>query len=182
MAILLFNENKGQNQKEDVPFSTIDNLLSTMYQIISGEAGSTRNWALFRKLFRSEARINALGKDKHGMERYISLTIEDYIRGAESSFQKQSLQEVEIGRITEEYGDMVHIFSSYETKNALIDDDDKVLQRGINSIQLIYRDGRYWIISLLFNPETVDNPITDKHLFPKEEPKAIKTRKAIYQK
>jgi hypothetical protein len=181
MAILLFNENKGQNQKEDVPFSTIDNLLSTMYQIISGEAGSTRNWALFRKLFRSEARINALGKDKHGMERYISLTIEDYIRGAESSFQKQSLQEVEIGRITEEYGDMVHIFSSYETKN-ILNDDVVVLQRGINSIQLIYRDERYWIVSLLFNPETVDNPITDRHLFPKEESNALKTRKAIYQK
>ncbi|MEY3322140.1 MAG: hypothetical protein RLZZ417_1723 [Bacteroidota bacterium] len=179
MAILLFNENKGQNQSEDVPFSSMDNLLSSMYKIISGEPGETRNWVLFRKLFRSEARINALGKDKHGQERYISLTIEDYIRGAEVSLQKQSLKEIEIGRITEEYGDMVHVFSSYETKDAT---NDTVLQRGINSIQLIYRDERYWIVSLLFNPETLDNPIEERHLFPREELKTAKTRKAIYQK
>ncbi|NBU35442.1 MAG: hypothetical protein EBS35_02560 [Bacteroidetes bacterium] len=179
MAILLFNENKGQNKRDNLPFSSIDNLLSTMYGIIAGAEGTSRNWALFRKLFRSEARINALGRDKHGQERYISLTVEDYIRGAEATFQKQPLKEVEIGRKTEEYGEMVHIFSAYETKNSLT---DSVLQRGINSIQLIYRDERYWIVSLLFNPETDNNPIPEQHLFPKEEIKTSKTRKSIYQK
>ncbi|MFM7091357.1 MAG: hypothetical protein ACKOZZ_11180 [Bacteroidota bacterium] len=179
MAILLFNGNKGQDHREEVPFSTIDNLISAMYHIMSGEDGTTRNWVLFRKLFRSEARINALGKDQRGQERYISLTVEDYIRGAEASFKKQSLKEIEIGRITEAYGDMVHVFSSYETKSA---DNDAVLQRGINSIQLIYREERYWIVSLLFNPETAENPITERHLFPKEEAPQVKVRKAIYQK
>jgi hypothetical protein len=74
---------------------------------------------------------------------------------------------------------MVHIFSAYETKDAT---NERVLQRGINSIQLIYREERYWIVSLLFNPETKDNPITDRHLFPKEVAKPVKTRKPIYQK
>ena len=118
MAILLYQGNNGQKQAEAGPFSTIDNLISRMYQVISSESAESRNWDVFRKLFRSEARINALGKDQRGEERFISLTVEDYIRGAEVSFQKQRLNEQEIGRIVEEYGDMVHIFSAYETKDA----------------------------------------------------------------
>lgn len=179
MAILLYQGNNGQKQAEAGPFSTIDNLISRMYQVISSESVGNRNWDVFRKLFRSEARINALGKDHRGQERYISLTVEDYIRGAEASFQKQSLKEQEIGRIVEEYGDMVHVFSAYETKDIT---SEKVLQRGINSIQLIFREERYWIVSLLFNPETKENPISDRHLFPKEVEKTVKTRKPIYQK
>lgn len=179
MAILLYQGSNGQKQAEEGPFSTIDNIISKLYQIISSESEVGRNWDVFRKLFRSEAKINALGKDQRGEERFISLTVEDYIRGAEASFQKQRLNEHEIGRMVEEYGDMVHVFSSYETKDAT---NERVLQRGINSIQLIYREERYWIISLLFNPETKDNPITDRHLFPKEVTKTIKTRKPIYQK
>lgn len=179
MAILLYQGNNGQKQAEAGPFSTIDNLISRMYQVISSETVGNRNWDVFRKLFRSEARINALGKDHRGQERYISLTVEDYIRGAEASFQKQSLKEQEIGRIVEEYGDMVHVFSSYETKDIT---SEKVLQRGINSIQLIFREERYWIVSLLFNPETKENPISARYLFPKEVEKTVKTRKPIYQK
>lgn len=179
MAILLYQGNNGQKQAEAGSFSTIDILISRLYHIISGDSAGNRNWDVFRKLFRSEARINALGKDQRGQDRFISLTVEDYIRGAEASFQKQSLNEQEIGRIVEEYGEMVHVFSSYETRDA---SDDKVLQRGINSIQLIFREERYWIVSLLFNPETKDCPITDKYLFPKEVVKTVKTRKPIYQK
>ena len=179
MAILLYQGNNGQNQAGGGPFSTIDNLISRLYHIISSETAGSRNWDVFRKHFRSEARINALGKDNLGHERFISLTVEDYIRGAEASFQKQSLIEQEIGRIVEQYGDMVHVFSTYETKDST---NEKVLQRGINSIQLIYREERYWIVSLLFNPETNDNPITDRHLFPKEAAKPVKIRKPIYQK
>ncbi|MFZ4377240.1 MAG: hypothetical protein ACOYN9_12860 [Saprospiraceae bacterium] len=179
MAILLYQGNNGQKQAEGGPFSTIDSLISRMYQVISIESAESRNWDVFRKLFRSEARINALGKDQRGEERFISLTVEDYIRGAEASFQKQRLNEQEIGRVVEEYGDMVHVFSSYETKDAT---NERILQRGINSIQLIYREERYWIVSLLFNPETKDNPITERHLFPKEIAKPVKTRKPIYQK
>lgn len=179
MAILLYQGNNGQKQAEAGPFSTIDNLISKLYYVISIDSAGSRNWDIFRKLFRSEAKINALGKDQRGQERFISLTVEDYIRGAEASFQKQSLNEQEIGRIVEEYGDMAHVFSTYETRNAT---DDKILQRGINSIQLIFREERYWIVSLLFNPEGTDSPITDRHLFPKEVVKTVKTRKPIYQK
>jgi hypothetical protein len=105
--------------------------------------------------------------------------VEDYIRGAEASLKKQSLREVEIGRLTEEYGDMVHVFSSYETRSAVT---DEVIQRGINSIQLIFRENRYWMVSLLFNPETEEHPISERHLFAKEEIKPAKTSKSIYQK
>jgi hypothetical protein len=179
MAILLFNDNKGENQKESTPFRTVDHLLASLYQSISAEKGAMPNWILFRKLFRSEARINALGKDKYGKERYISLTVEDYIRGTEATFQKQGFREVEIGRITEEFGDMVHAFSSYETLDTA---HERVLQRGINSIQMIYRDDRFWIISLLFHPETENQQISGRHVFPKEEEVISKTKKAVHQK
>lgn len=178
MAILLFQGNKEQSPLSENPFHTIDALLAALYQVISENTNLTRNWAIFRKLFRSEARINALGKDNQGKERYLSLTIEDYIRGLEASHKRHKILEIEIGRKVEKFGDMVHVLSTCETQNAF---DQTVLQQGVNSIQLVFREDRYWIVSMVFSPASAENPITENHLFPKIE-EVKKPRKAIYQK
>jgi hypothetical protein len=47
---------------------------------------------------------------------------------------------------------------------------------------MIYRDDRFWIISLLFHPETENQQISGRHVFPKEEEVISKTKKAVHQK
>jgi len=89
------------------------------------------------------------------------MTQEDYIRNVGPVFDEKGFFEQEIGRSLEKFGNMVHVFSVYETRFAL---DGKVEARGINSIQLVQKDGRFWILNIMWNPETPDNPIPEKYL------------------
>ena len=72
--------------------------------------------------------------------------------------------EREIGRRADCFGNVCQIFSAYESKNAA--SDEKPIQRGINSIQLV-RDGRrWWIASVAWDVETPDKPIPAQYLTP----------------
>lgn len=155
---------KGQSsiiQTVPTALTTADGVVKKLYEVISGPAGQRRDWDTFRQLFRSEARLNALSKDREGKVRFSTMAIEDYIRNAGPNFEQNGFFEREINRITEQYGDMVHIFSTYESRRTI---DGAVFSRGINSIQLIQKDGRYWIVNILWNNESAEQPIPAKYL------------------
>ena len=62
-----------------------------------------------------------------------------------------SLWEGELWRETRELGDDVaHVFSGYETR---VSRDGAFLNRGVNSIQLFRRDGRWWVSALIWRRE-----------------------------
>ena len=72
--------------------------------------------------------------------------------------------EREIGRRTDCFGNVCQIFSAYESKTAA--SDEKPIQRGINSIQIV-RDGRrWWVASVIWDVERADNPIPSQYLTP----------------
>lgn len=144
-----------------VEFHSVDGVIGVLYQVISGPAGQRRDWDKFRSLFRPEARLNALGKDREGKPRFNTMAIEDYIRNTGPNFEQNGFFEREIGRVSEQYGDMIHVFSTYESRR---EEKGDVFSRGINSIQLIQKDGRYWIVNILWNSEMPENPIPAKYL------------------
>lgn len=141
--------------------STVDAIIKTLYEVISGPAGQRRNWNKFRSLFRPEARLNSVGKDSNGKAKLTTMTQEDYIRNVGPMFDEKGFFEKEIGRSQEKFGNMVHVFSAYETRFVA---DGKVEMRGINSIQLVQKDGRFWILNIMWNPESADNPIPEKYI------------------
>lgn len=140
---------------------SVDGIIGSLYGLISGPVGQRRDWDSFRALFRQEARLNSMGKDRAGNPRFTSMAIEDYIRNAGPSFEQNGFFERELHRVTETFGDVVHIFSTYESRRTV---DSEVFARGINSIQLVRKDGRFWIVNILWNSESADNPIPDKYL------------------
>ena len=141
--------------------TSVDAIIKTLYEVISGPAGQRRNWNKFRSLFRPEARLNAFGKGSDGKVKLTTMTQEDYVRNVGPMFDEKGFFEKEIGRSQEKYGSMVHAFSAYETRFVA---DGKVESRGINSIQLVQKDGRFWILNIVWNPETPENPIPEKYL------------------
>jgi len=62
----------------------------------------------------------------------------------------------------EEYGSLVHAWSTYESY--FTKTDEKPFMRGINSIQLMNDGERWWIVSIYWLGETKDNPIPEKYL------------------
>lgn len=142
--------------------ASVDAIINSLYNVISGPAGEKRNWDRMRTLFIAEAKMMATGKRQDGTIGKRVMTVEDYITVSGPFLEKEGFFEREIGRKAEQYGSVVHVFSTYDSKRKL--EDEKPFMRGINSIQL-WNDGkRWWIVSVLWQSETPDNPIPEKYL------------------
>lgn len=157
----------GHQPADSIPVNpadvaTIDATIHSLYDVISGPAGEKRNWDRMRTLFLPEAKLMATGKRQDGSMAKRVMSVEDYITTSGPFLEKEGFFEQEIGRKTEQFGGVVHVFSSYDSKKTL--KDEKPFMRGINSIQL-WNDGkRWWIVSVFWQAETPDNPIPEKYL------------------
>jgi len=146
--------------------SSPEAIIAAVYDVISGPAGQKRNWDRMRTLFVPDARMIPTGKRPTGESTRRVLTVEDYITSSGPFLEKDGFFEIEIGKKTEQFGNIVHVFSTYESKRALT--DDKPFMRGINSFQL-WNDGkRWWVITILWQSESKDVPIPEKYIDKKD--------------
>lgn len=141
---------------------SVDAVIGALYNVISGPAGEKRNWDRMRTLFIAEAKMMATGKRPDGTMGKRVMAVEDYIKLSGPVLEKDGFFEREIGRKTDQFGNVVHVFSTYDSKRTL--QDEKPFMRGINSIQLWFDGKRWWIVSVFWQAETADNPIPEKYL------------------
>ena len=71
-------------------------------------------------------------------------------------FKKEPFYENAIVNRAQTFGNVAHVFSSYESRHA---PGEKPFQCGINSIQLINDGKRWWVLSILWDEERPDNPL-----------------------
>ena len=143
---------------EDV--ATPDAIIKAMYDTISGPAGK-RNWYRERSLFLDGARLIPIGKRIHKEGELQILSLEEWIEDAEPFLAENDFYEIEIMRQMNRYGNLVQAFSTYEARNS---EDGEPIARGINSIQLLHKDDRWWIVTVMWDNETKDNPIPEEFL------------------
>jgi hypothetical protein len=139
---------------------SIDALMAALYSVISGPAGE-RDWDRFRSLFLPEARMGAVRKKPDGSFLASTFTAEGYVQRAGSYFKEHAFFESELSRKTEQFGQEAHVFSTYESRNAV---GEKPFARGINSLQL-FNDGKRWyVVSIFWDEERADNQLPPKYL------------------
>lgn len=146
----------------DSKVSTLDSTLTTLYKVISGDKGEARDWDLFKYLFRKNAKLIPSGKNKEGeiIARYINA--DTYIETSGQWLVDNGFHEVEINRVTETFGNIAHVFSTYESYRSK--SDEKPFMRGINSIQLLNDGNRWWIVNIYWMQESEEHPIPEKYL------------------
>ena len=143
--------------------ASIDAIMKAVYDVISGGAGEKRDWDRFRTLFHKDARLIPSGKNPQtGVFGARASTPEEYIKRNEAFLTKEGFFEREIARRTEIYGNIAHVFSTYEAFKTSA--DKKPFMRGINSFQLLNDGKRWWVMTIFWQAETVDNPIPKKYL------------------
>ena len=141
---------------------TLDSTIETLYDVISGEKGEARDWDLMRYLFHPDAKLIPTGKNKEGKHLAMYMTTEDYIKGSGQWLIENGFFEKEIHRKTDTFGNIVQVFSTYESYYS--EADEKPFMRGINSIQLFNDGKRWWIINIYWSQESEDNPIPSEYL------------------
>ena len=145
---------------------SVEAIVTAVYESISGNAGVPRDWDRFRSLFLPGARLMPVATEhlENGRRSSISsVSPEEFAAGSEGFFEEQGFFEVEIGSVTETYGDIAHRFSSYASMRT-DDPNEEPFNRGINSFQLLHDGERWWILTIFWQHEPDAGPIPDKYL------------------
>jgi hypothetical protein len=141
---------------------SIESIISAYYEVISAEKDVERDWGRFLSLFASEGRFvttRTVGESIATM----TLTPQQFIQFNQSYFSSTGYFEVEIHRQVDRFGNIAHIFSTYESKHTAADPEP--YSRGINSIQLMSNGERWWIVSVMWDYERPgDNDLPAKYL------------------
>jgi hypothetical protein len=87
---------------------------------------------------------------------------QEYVDRVNESLVKEGFHEKEIHRTSRTFGNITHVFSTYETRQA---PTGPVIARGVNSIELFHDGRRWWIAAAVWDSERPGNPIP-KDLLP----------------
>ena len=149
--------------------SSIDEIIAGAYDVISGPAGQKRDWERERALFAPGARLiptaaapGVGGSHDSGKPTPQVLDVEGYIARVEPFFAEQGFYEKEIARVTEQFGHIAHVWSTYESRHS--PDDPQPFMRGINSFQLFHDGERWWILSVYWQHESANHPLPAKYM------------------
>ena len=139
---------------------SIDSIVAALYDVISGPPGQARDWNRMRSLFIPGGRLMPVGgktKDVIGIR---LLTVNDYVATSGPLLMEKGFHEREVAKRVERFGNIAHVFSTYEAK---IEKDDHTL-RGINTLQLMHDGKRWWVVSLMWQAETPELPLPAEYL------------------
>lgn len=143
--------------------SSIDAILAATYDVISGPAGHKRDWDRFRSLFYPGARLIPTGKRSGDSEvRSRVISPDEYVERSSPFIEKEGFFERSIANHVDRYGNIAQVFSTYESRHNA--NDAQPFQRGINSFQLMNDGKRWWILNIMWQGETSDNPIPAEYL------------------
>ncbi len=141
--------------------ASVDAIIKSLYDVISGPAGQARDWKRFRSLFIPGARLIPTAMRPGGALARV-LTPDDYATRAGASLEKSGFFEREISRHADAYGNVMQIFSTYESRRTAA--DPQPFARGINSIQLFNDGTRWWVETVYWDSERPNNPIPAQYL------------------
>ena len=143
---------------EDV--KSVDAIIKAYYEVVSGPAGKKRDWQRDHYLHHPSAKIWIAGYDLNGKKSLRSMTLTQYHESA-IGLVNTGFFEYEISRKERRFGNIVHVWSTYEWR---LTANGEVGGRGINSIELFFDGERYWIVSWIFDNENEHNRIPDEYL------------------
>jgi hypothetical protein len=148
---------------------TVDHLVAALYDVISGPAGKARDWDRFRSLFLPDGRLGvirpeiAATQDAPAREGdAVLLTPDMYVERDDPYFKTHGFFEQGIADRVEVFGNLVTVWSTYESRHA--ENDGKPFARGVNSIQIVHARGRFWIASILWDEERPGLTLPEKYL------------------
>src|SRR5207247_6843238 len=99
---------------------SIEAIIAAAYDVISGPAGKKRDWKRERSLFIAGARLIPTAKDAGKHDVAVApqiLDVDAYIARVAPYFATIGLYEKEIARRVEQFGQIAHVWSTYESRH-----------------------------------------------------------------
>lgn len=152
----------GRPSDEDT--ATIDSTVDALYRVISFRPGGRPRWDGLRALFLPGGRV--IPPKREGDLTVAVLSVEEFIAWGDEVFAAAGMREVgfderDTHRVTEQFGNAAHVFSTYEARHT--PEDAEPFGRGVNSIQLVRDGGRWWVVTIFWDEEREDNPVPERY-------------------
>ena len=151
-------------KSEDV--ASPEAVVRVAYETVSRAPGKPFQWDRFRSLFLPGARLIPNTEQTRGA--FTPHTVESFITWIDEGWKPvigtpndRGFAESGVSNTTEQFGDIAHVLSTYEKH---IWGETQIRGRGINSFQMVRKDGRWWITSLIWDEETGAGRVPAKYL------------------
>ena len=161
LIICISSNTNAQTDNYVSKVKTLDSTITTLYKVISGEKGEVRNWELFKYLFSPDAKLIPT-MTREGVHKAIYMSAQDYINSSGKMLIDIGFFEKEIYREVHRFGNIAQVFSTYQAFNH--ESKTTPIMSGINSIQMMYDNNRWWIINILWQQASKNNPIPKEFL------------------
>lgn len=139
-------------------------IVDAAYATVQRAPGTNYQWDRFRSLFLPQATMIPNTEQTGGEFRVLSpegfIAWIDGVTTVGGPNDKGFAEEEIFNRI-EQYGDIAHVFSTY-VKHFW--QDDQILGRGINTFQLVFHEGRWWIAGMVWDEENGAGPLPATYL------------------
>lgn len=145
--------------------ASADAIIAALYDANTNLADQKRGADRFRSLFVPGARLMPTSRPVDGKAAIAIRTVDDYVRQASSGPPRHGFSEREIARTSQAFGNIMQVFSTYETHR---DSSDTHPRRGINSIQLFNDGARWWVVGVLWDNEGPGKTIPAEYLKPRD--------------
>jgi hypothetical protein len=156
--------NRHETDPADV--ESIDAIIGALYDTISFDPGDEPDWERLRWLFLTDGSL--IPPRDPSEESTQVLGIEAFINRAKrrihntEALQERGFREVEVSRRVDQFSNIAHVLSVYEGRFGSGEDDYAV--RGINSVQLLFENDRWWVVGILWADENDENEIPERYL------------------
>jgi len=137
-------------------YATPEGVVNELYRLVCVDVGQETDWEQVRKLYLPQAVI-VLRVSKDASQVFdVQGWIDDFKAWDEKARVKErGFYEKIITMKPRVFRDIANVFVLYE---AAILDSDKPVTRGIDSIELVKKDGRWWIASITNDIVNAENP------------------------
>lgn len=144
-------------QADSTATKTIDGTIGAMLKVINGEKGKTRNWQAFKSLFLSTVRFTAVNPEGNGS--YETADLNEMIEFMHDDYYDSGYEEKTLNRTIERFSGVAHVFEV-----VMHTEPDGSKTKGLNSYQLVFSEGRWWIANIVWTFETDDVKIPEKYI------------------
>lgn len=143
--------------QEDPDAATPEGLVRALYDRVSSEPGTTPDWDRVRRAFLPQA-IVVLRTSRDSTTVFtLDGFVQDFVNFIErANVRVTGFRERVLSTEALVFGDIAHVLVLYE---AHIPDSARPPQQGVDSFQLIRRDGRWWIVSVTNEIPTAERPV-----------------------
>jgi hypothetical protein len=142
---------------DEPAFETPEGLVNALYDAVTFEAGESPDWDWVKSMFIDEGVVVLRTGREETTVFSVEGFVEDFTRFIEGSgVEKTGFVEKILRTKAMVLGDMAHILVLYE---AWIPGGERPPQQGVDSFQLIRKDGRWRIVSITNEIPTPERPV-----------------------